>query len=90
MSTTGRTRVRHSIVVSFDSTEERAAFRSRLEHIRSLLTPVGQPSLDNNGLLTAMFDHVEQASAPFPGSERASVQSFNRDSGEFSSIVEAV
>ena len=62
--------------------EERAAFKSRLEHIRSLLTPVGQPPLDNFGVMAAMFDHVEQQHT-FPGSERASaIQSFNRNSGK--------
>ena len=90
MATPGRTRVRHSLVVSFDSPEERAAFRCRLEHIRSLLTPMGQPNLDNSGLMTAMFDHVEEKLAhneSFPGSERAFVQSFNRDCGKFLTIL---
>lgn len=81
----GRTRVRHSVVIGFDSQEEKAAFKSRLEHIRALLTPAGQPPLDNNGLMSAIFDHVELLThSPFPGSERASVsvQSFNRSSGK--------
>lgn len=83
----GRTRVRHSVVVGFDTQEEKAAFQRRLEHVRALLTPAGQPTLDNNGLMAAIFDHVEllmPTRSPFPGSERASVsvQSFNRNSGK--------
>lgn len=78
-----RKRVRFSFAVSFDTVEERTAFKSRLEYIRSLLTPVGQPPLDNYGVMAAMFDHVEQQQT-FPGSERASsFQSFNRSSGKF-------
>ena len=78
-----RKRVKFSFAVSFDSADERTAFKSRLEYIRSLLTPVGQPALDNCGVMSAMFDHVERHQI-FPGSERASaVQSFNRSSGEF-------
>ena len=80
---TQRSRVRHSLVVNFDSQAGRQAFKSRIEHVRSLLTPQGQPSLDNNGLMSAMFDLVERLAPPFPGSERASaVQSFYKDSGE--------
>jgi hypothetical protein len=80
---TPRSRIRHSLVVSFDSPEGRTAFKSRVEHVRSLLTPPGQPSLDNNGLMSAIFDHVERFAPVFPGTERASaVQSFNRDSGK--------
>ena len=82
-SASARKRVRFSFAVCFDTVEERKAFKSRLEYIRTLLTPVGQPVLDNHGVMAAMFDHVEQYHT-FPGSERASaVQSFNRSSGEF-------
>lgn len=82
---TPRSRVRHSLVVNFDSPAGRLAFKSRIECVRELLTPPGQPNLDNNGLMAAMFDLVERFAQPFPGSERASVvQSFNKDSGKFS------
>lgn len=79
-----RSRVRHSIVVNFDCQGARTAFKSRLEHIRSLLTPSGQPSLDNCGLMSAIFDMVERlVPASFPGTSRApATQSFNRDSGK--------
>lgn len=83
----GRSRVRHSLFVNFATEGERAAFKSRLEHVRSLLAPSRQPNLDNNGLMAAMFDHVEQSVFPpfFPGSERA--QSFNKNSGKLSASV---
>ena len=80
---TPRSRVRHSVVVNFDSSAGRLAFKNRLERVRSLLTPAGQDCLDNNGLMSAMFDHVERFAPAFPGTERGSaVQSFNRNSGK--------
>ena len=80
---TQRSRVRHSLVVNFDSQAGRQAFKTRIEHVGTLLTPTREPNLDNNGLMTAMFDLVERFAPIFPGSERASaVQSFNRDSGK--------
>ena len=79
-----RSRVRHSIVVNFDSQSSGLAFKSRLEQVRSLLSTPGQPNLDNNGLMSAIFDLVERFASVFPGSERASaIQSFNRSSGKF-------
>ena len=82
-----RSRVRHSLVVNFNSPGARIAFKGRLEQVRSLLTPPGQPNLDNNGLMSAMFDLVERFAPVFPGSERASaIQCFNRNSGEYDTI----
>ena len=81
----GRKRVRHSLVVQFDSPAARAAFKGRLEHIRSLLTPAGQPLLDNNGVMSAMFELVERAvPAPLAGNERSTWQTFNRNGGKSS------
>ena len=58
--------------VEFYSQAAKSAFSSRLEYIRSLLTPPGLRSLDNHSLLSAMFDLVE-GSVPsfFPGVTRA-------------------
>ena len=71
------------MVVCFDSQSVRLSFKERLEHVRSRLTEVGQPTLDNYGLMSAMFDLVERCTPSFPGNERASaVQSFNRNSGK--------
>ena len=62
-----RVRVRMSLWVEFDHPAAKAAFNTRLEYIRSLLTPPGLRSLDNHGLLTALFDLVEGSVAPsFP------------------------
>ncbi len=78
------------MVVSFDSQAARSAFKTRAEHIRSLLTPAGKPTLDNVGVMSAMFDLVEQVMpAYFPGRSSTSgtssilvyaVQSFNKNS----------
>lgn len=76
--------MRHSLVVNFDNQAARAAFKTRLEHVRSLISPAGQPSLDNNGLMSAIFDLVENCVRPsFPGSTRAQagMQSFNKAKG---------
>ena len=82
-ATPARNRKRFSVAVSFDTMSEHAAFKRRLEHIRSLLTPPGQLPLDNNGMMAAMFDLVEQQDT-FPARARASaMQTFNRNSGKF-------
>ena len=47
-----RSRVRHSIVVNFDSQSSGLAFKSRLD----------------NGLMSAIFDLVERFASVFPGS----------------------
>ena len=61
-----RIRVRLSLGVEFDSQAAKSAFSSRLEYIRSLLIPPGLRSLDNHGLLSALFDLVS-----LPGVTRA-------------------
>ena len=67
-----RIRVRLSLGVEFDSQAAKSAFSSRLEYIRSLLTPPGLRSLDNHGLLSALFDLVEgSVPSSFPGVTRA-------------------
>jgi len=82
----GRKHVRHSLVVQFESSAARDAFKSRLELIRSLLTPAEQPLLDNNSVMSAMFDLVERVvPAPLAGSERSTWQTFNRNGGSFPS-----
>ena len=67
-----RIRVRLSLGVEFDSQAAKSAFSSRLEYIHSLLTPPGLRSLDNHGLLSALFDLVEgSVPSSFPGVTRA-------------------
>ena len=69
-----RIRVRLSLGVEFDSQAAKSAFSSRLEYIRSLLTPPGLRSLDNHGLLSALFDPVEgSVSSSFLGVTRVPV-----------------
>ena len=46
--------------VRFNSTEEIEAFMKRLDNIRSILTPGNSSSIDNCGLMVAMFDAVEK------------------------------
>ena len=66
-----RIRVRLSLGVEFGQAAK-SAFSSRLEYIRSLLTPPGLRSLDNHGLLSALFDLVEgSVPSSFPGVTRA-------------------
>ena len=80
-----RNRFRHSLVVNFDNQAAKAAFKTRAEHVRSVLSPAGQPTLDNAGLMSAMFDLVEQLiPAPYAGSPSVvpARQSFNKDSGK--------
>ena len=91
MASERRSRVRHSVVVNFDSQAAKAAFKRRVEHVRSLLSPTGQPTLDNNGLMSAMFDLVEQVMpAPLAGMSSTSTptkQCFNKDNGKFVLII---
>ncbi len=83
MSKEQRNRVRHSLVVNFYTPAAKAAFSNRLELVRSFLTPDGQPELDNNGLMVAMFDLVERCTPFSPGTTRAfSIRSFNKDNGK--------
>lgn len=91
-----RVRVRMSLGVEFENPAAKAAFSRRLEHVRSLLTPPELKNLDNQGLLTAMFDVVERSvSSSLPGISRASsgpseestegvsvMQSFNSNAGK--------
>ena len=67
-----RSRFRLTLGVEFDDQATKAAFSRRVEHVRSLLTPVGQRSMDNLGLLSTLFDLME-GSVPhsLPGVSRA-------------------
>ena len=64
MASGKRSRVRLSLGVEFDNLAAKAAFTSRFEYVRSLLTPAGQRSIDNLGLLSALFDLVEGSVLP--------------------------
>ena len=46
MASGKRSRVRLSLGVEFDNLAAKAAFTSRFEYVRSLLTPAGQRSID--------------------------------------------
>ena len=50
--------------VNLPSVETKAAFISRLESVRSLLTPVGTRKLDTYGLMQALFTCAEATVTP--------------------------
>ena len=72
-----RKRARLSLVIDFDSLEGTNVFKRRLDYVREVLTPAGQSDLDNCGLISAIFDHMERLFLPasFSGIERANTQS---------------
>lgn len=89
-SSSKRVRVRYSIDVNFDSEERKQTFKLRMESIRKRLTPSGSPSLDNFGLMYAMFDIVEGViPADLAGTARETchTQSFQRNSGNFLCVL---
>ena len=51
-----RKHVRLSLVIEFDSLEEKNVLKRRLGHVGKVLTPAGQSDLDNYGLMSAIFD----------------------------------
>ena len=78
---TGKKRVRFTLDVNLPSAEAKAAFISRLESVRSLLTPVGTRKLDTYGLMQALFTCAEATVTPpaatpssAPMSDTSSVQ----------------
>lgn len=82
-----RKRVRYTLDIHFSVEAEKDAFIRRLSSVRTLLSSVeSQASIDNFGLLSAMFDIVEGAIPPAPsaGNERQTTQSFMRNSGRSS------
>ena len=97
MASGKRSRVRLSLGVEFDNLAAKAAFTSRFEYVRSLLTPAGQRSIDNLGLLSALFNLVEGSVLPslpvvsralsgqlrWSSSPVSSVQSFNSNAGKY-------
>ena len=56
-----RKRPRFTLQATFPSNEERDAFSRRFEAVCKLLQPVGEPPLDNHGLLCTMFDAMERS-----------------------------
>jgi len=64
MASERQVRVRLSLGVEFDNEATKVAFSSRLESVRSLLTPAGRRSVDNHGLLSALLDFVEGSAPP--------------------------
>lgn len=81
-----RKRVRYTLDVHFAVEAEKAAFVSRLQGVRGLLS--GGEGMDNFGVMSAMFDMVERTIPPTSnaGNERQSSQSFMRDSGKLLSV----
>ena len=70
-----RNRVRLSLGVEF-------------EYVRSLLTPPGLRTLDNQGILSALFDHVEgSVPSSFPGVSRAPLSHLPGSSGSSTSLA---
>ena len=90
MASGKRSRVRLSLGVEFDNLAAKAAFTSRFEYVRTLLTPAGQRSIENLGLLSALFDLVEGSVLPsLPVVLRAlsgQLTGTSRSSSPFSSV----
>lgn len=61
---TGKKRVRFTLDVNLPSAEAKAAFVSRLERVRTLLTPPGTRKLDTYGLMQALFACAEATGTP--------------------------
>ena len=55
----GRKRVRYTLDIHFRDGAEKDAFVKRLGTVRSLLSSGNASSVDNFGLMSAMFDIVE-------------------------------
>ena len=53
---TGRKRVRFYLDVKFANEQAKDSFSARLQSVRERLTPPGAPQLDNNALMSALFD----------------------------------
>ena len=83
-----RNRVRLSLGVEFDNQAAKSSFSRRLEYVRSLLTPPGLRTLDNQGLLSALFNHVEgSVPSSFPGVSRAPLSHLPGSSGSSTSLA---
>ena len=62
MATFGRRkRVRFTLDVSFTSEGTKEAFVTRLNAMRSFLTPEGADKVDNHGLLSSLFSLAESS-----------------------------
>ena len=79
-----RKRVRYTLDIHFGDVAEKDAFVKRLGTVRSLLSSGNVSSVDNFGLMTAMFEIVEGVASwsSSAGNERQTVQSFMRNSGK--------
>lgn len=78
-------RVRYTLDVHFSVEAEKDAFVRRLGAVRKLLSgDESMLSIDNYGLMSAMFDIVEGIVSPDPsaGNERQNTQSFMRNCGK--------
>ena len=79
-----RKRIRYTLDIHFGLEAEKDVFLKRLSAVRDILSGgESLASIDNFGLMSAMFDIVEGLGGiPSAGNERQSVQSFMRDSGK--------
>ena len=80
-----RKRVRYTFDIHFSAEAEKDAFVRRLSSVRALLSGrEGISTMDNLGMMSAMFDMVEGVVPPAPsaGNERQTTLSFLRSSGE--------
>ena len=83
-STASRRRIRYTLDVHFATQEEKEAFLLRLKVVRERLSPAGCPPMDNHGLLSAMFDGVEESTSQSVQTDEAiNSSSFLGNSGEF-------
>ena len=55
----GRKHVRFTVDVALPSEEVRTAFKDKLSSVRDLLSPPGEPKLDNLASMTALLDLTE-------------------------------
>ena len=77
--------MRYTMDIHFGVEAEKDAFVRRLSSVRTLLSGDGSmASIDNFGLMSAMFDIVEGVVPPSPvaANERQTTLSFMRNSGK--------
>lgn len=78
-------RVRYTLDIHFSVEAEKDAFKRRLSSVRALLSGgESVASIDNYGLMSAMFDIVEGTVSPTSsaGNSRQITRSFMRNSGK--------
>ena len=78
---TGRKHVLFNLDVKFANKQAKDSFSARLQSVRECLTPPGAPQLDNNALMSALFDLAEKHVTPQSSSSVRTFRSFMEHSG---------